>query len=176
MTYPRCEQRVHRNTLSLYNRIAIIFNYVVFQTDDMRNYYEVLNVSTNASAYEIKHSFRNLALKYHPDKNKNSEESKQIFMELVEAYEVLSDDSARRNYDSANLSTGSTFSSPHKWTAPADFDRIYSYTHIKRNYSKYSEGGGMWDISEASISSLWRATIVLFASLGAIAIYILMLS
>ena len=87
MTYPRCEQqRVHRNTLFLYTRIAIIFNYVVFQTNDMRNYYEVLNVSTKASAYEIKYSFRNLALKYHPDKNKNSEESKQIFMELVEAY------------------------------------------------------------------------------------------
>ena len=141
----------------------------------MRNYYEVLNVSTNASAYEIKHSFRNLALKYHPDKNKNSDESKQIFMELVEAYEVLSDDSSRRNYDAANLSTGSTFSSPHKWTAPADFDRIYSYTQIKRNYSKYSERGGMWDISENASVGMWKATIILFGSLGIIAIFILLL-
>jgi len=116
-----------------------------------------------------------MALKHHPDKNKNSEESKQIFMELVEAYEVLSDESARRNYDSANLGTSRAFSAQRKWTAPADFDRIYSYTQIKRNYSKYATGGGMWDISEAATSSLWKATIVLFASLGAMAVFILML-
>jgi DnaJ-class molecular chaperone len=141
----------------------------------MRNYYEILNVSTNASLSEIKRSFRGMALKHHPDKNKNSEESKQIFMELVEAYEVLSDESARRNYDSANLGAGRAFTAQRKWTAPADFDRIYSYTQIKRNYSKYSTGGGMWDISEAATSSLWKATIVLFASLGAVAVFILML-
>ena len=103
----------------------------------MRSYYEVLNVSTNASLSEIKRSFRSMALKHHPDKNKNSEESKQIFMELVEAYEVLSDESARRNYDSANLGASRAFTAQRKWTAPADFDRIYSYTQIKRNYSKY---------------------------------------
>jgi DnaJ-class molecular chaperone len=141
----------------------------------MRNYYEVLNVSTNASPSEIKHSFRNLALRYHPDKNKNSEESKQIFMELVEAYEVLSDDSARRDYDSANFAGARTFESQHKWTAPADFQQIYSYRRIKRNYSRHSAGGGIWDISDESISSLWKATIVLFASLGAVAMFILML-
>jgi DnaJ-class molecular chaperone len=141
----------------------------------MRNYYEVLNVSTNASPSEIKHSFRNLALKYHPDKNKNSEESKQIFMELLEAYEVLSDDSARRNYDSANFIDAHTFKSQRKWTAPADFEQIYSYRRIKRYYSQDEAGGGMWDISDASISGLWRATIVLFASLGAMAVFILVL-
>jgi DnaJ-class molecular chaperone len=141
----------------------------------MRNYYEVLNVSTNASLSEIKRSFRSMALKHHPDKNKNSEESKQIFMELVEAYEVLSDESARRNYDSTNLGGSRAFTAQRKWTAPADFDRIYSYTQIKQNYSKYSAVGGMWDISEAATSSLWKATIVLFVSLGAMAVFILIL-
>ena len=95
----------------------------------MRNYYEVLNVSTNASLSEIKYSFRSLALRYHPDKNKNSEESK----------------------------------------------RTFSYSRIKRKYGNYQVGGGMWDISEAATSSLWKATVALFASLGAIAIFILML-
>jgi DnaJ-class molecular chaperone len=141
----------------------------------MRNYYEVLNVSINASFSEIKHSFRSLALKHHPDKNNNSEESRQNFMELVEAYEVLSDENARRNYDSANLGATHAVTAQRKWTAPADFDRIYSYTRIKRDYSKYSAAGGMWDISEAATSSLWKATIVLFASLGAMAVFILML-
>lgn len=141
----------------------------------MRNYYEVLHVSTNASTSEIKHSFRSLALRYHPDKNKNSEESKQTFMELVEAYEVLLDERARRNYDAANFNTGHGFIPTRKWTAPADFDQIYSYSQIKRKYGKYAVGGGIWDISEAATTSLWKATIVLFASLGAIAIFILMM-
>jgi curved DNA-binding protein CbpA len=65
------------------------------------NHYEVLGVSNSASQADIRKSFRYLALKYHPDKNKNSEESKQKFMQIVEAYEILSDEQARRNYDTA---------------------------------------------------------------------------
>ena len=141
----------------------------------MRNYYEVLNVSTNASLPEIKHSFRSLALRYHPDKNKNSEESRRIFMELVEAYEVLSDENTRRKYDSTNFGANPNFIAQRNWTAPADFDRIYSYSWIKRKYGNYQVGGGMWDINEAATSSLWKATVALFASLGAIAVFILML-
>ena len=57
----------------------------------MPNYYEVLGVNVGATQDEIKKSFRNLALKYHPDKNGNSEESRQKFMKIVEAYAVLSD-------------------------------------------------------------------------------------
>ena len=141
----------------------------------MRNYYEVLNVSTNASLSDIKKSFRILALRYHPDKNKNSEESKRTFMELVEAYEVLSDEGSRRNYDSTNFGVGHSFTTQRKWTAPADFDRIYSYSQIKRKYGRHPGGGGIWDISEAATSGLWKATVVLFASLGAMAVFILMM-
>jgi DnaJ-class molecular chaperone len=64
------------------------------------NYYDILGVSPDASQADIRKSFRNLALKHHPDKNKNSEESKQKFMKIIEAYEVLSDEQARKNYDS----------------------------------------------------------------------------
>jgi DnaJ-class molecular chaperone len=61
--------------------------------------YKILEVSNiAASQAEIKRAFRRLALKYHPDRNKNSEESKQKFIEIVEAYEVLSDNQARKNY------------------------------------------------------------------------------
>ena len=68
----------------------------------MPNYYEILGVSPSATSEEIKKSFRNLAMKYHPDKNRNSEESKQKFMKIVEAYEVLSDRQARKSYDDVN--------------------------------------------------------------------------
>jgi DnaJ-class molecular chaperone len=140
----------------------------------MRSYYEVLNVNNNASLSEIKLSFRNLALKHHPDKNKNSEESKQAFMEIVEAYEVLSDERARKSYDLTSFSVSGP-SAQRRWTAPADFEQIYSYSQIKRRYGKYAVGGGMWDISEAASSDLWKATILLFASLGAVALFVLLM-
>lgn len=63
------------------------------------DYYKVLEVEKNASADAIKKSYRKLALKYHPDRNKEKDaESK--FKEISEAYAVLSDDTKRKQYDS----------------------------------------------------------------------------
>ena len=63
-----------------------------------KDYYEILGVDRNASKKEIKKAFRKLAMKYHPDKNKdvNAEEN---FKEINEAYEVLSNDAKRQKYD-----------------------------------------------------------------------------
>jgi len=65
---------------------------------EKRDYYEVLGVSRNASAEEIKRAFRNLARKYHPDVNK-APNAEARFKEINEAYEVLSDETKRRAYD-----------------------------------------------------------------------------
>lgn len=65
----------------------------------MRDYYETLNVSKDASQDEIKSSFRSLAKKYHPDLNPDDKEAEQKFKEINEAYEVLSDPEKRRKYD-----------------------------------------------------------------------------
>jgi molecular chaperone DnaJ len=59
------------------------------------NYYEVLGVNKNASQDEIKKAFRKKAVEHHPDKG--GDENK--FKELSEAYEILSDDEKRKNYD-----------------------------------------------------------------------------
>ena len=150
----------------------------------MPNYYEILGVSPSATSEEIKKSFRNLAMKYHPDKNRNSEESKQKFMKIVEAYEVLSDEQARRSYDDINndggvrRSTTTTFRKPGaspRWTPPADFSRVYSYEEIKKRYRSSSNvGGGMWDISDKASFGMWKATMLLFGCLGAVVLYILL--
>jgi molecular chaperone DnaJ len=64
-----------------------------------RDYYEVLGVSKDASENDIKLAYRRLARKYHPDVNKTDPNAKDKFIEVQEAYEVLSDPEKRRNYD-----------------------------------------------------------------------------
>ncbi|GFN34713.1 molecular chaperone DnaJ [Tepidimicrobium xylanilyticum] len=65
----------------------------------MKDYYEILNVSRDATQEEIKASFRKLAKKYHPDLNPNDKEAERKFKEINEAYEVLGDPEKRRRYD-----------------------------------------------------------------------------
>jgi molecular chaperone DnaJ len=64
-----------------------------------RDYYEVLGVTRNAEAEEIKKSYRKLAIKYHPDKNPGDKVAEEKFKELGEAYEILSDPQQRAAYD-----------------------------------------------------------------------------
>ena len=56
---------------------------------EKRDYYEVLGVSKDADAKEIKKAYRKLAMKYHPDKNPGDKEAEEKFKEINEAYEVL---------------------------------------------------------------------------------------
>jgi molecular chaperone DnaJ len=64
-----------------------------------RDYYEVLGLSKQAGADEIKSSYRKLALQYHPDRNPDNKEAEEKFKEATEAFEVLSDDNKRARYD-----------------------------------------------------------------------------
>ena len=59
----------------------------------------MLGVHRNASETEIKKTYRKLALQYHPDKNPGNKESEEMFKEISEAYEVLSDSQKRAQYD-----------------------------------------------------------------------------
>lgn len=65
----------------------------------MKDYYQVLRISRQASAAEVKRAFRRLAVLFHPDKN-SSAEALRLFQEINEAHEVLSDPLKRSGYDS----------------------------------------------------------------------------
>lgn len=64
-----------------------------------RDYYDILGVQRNAPADEIKKAYRKTAMQYHPDRNPGNKEAEDKFKEAAEAYEVLSDDQKRRQYD-----------------------------------------------------------------------------
>ena len=66
---------------------------------DKRDYYEVLGVSRNATADDLKKAYRKLAVKYHPDKNPDDKSAEEKFKEVSEAYDVLNDDQKRAAYD-----------------------------------------------------------------------------
>jgi molecular chaperone DnaJ len=64
-----------------------------------RDYYEVLGVSRNAGAEELKRAYRKLAMQYHPDRNNGDKVAEERFKEIGEAYSVLSDPDKRQRYD-----------------------------------------------------------------------------
>ena len=97
----------------------------------MGNWYQVLEVSQQASEEEIKVSYRRLAKKYHPDAHPGDKECEKRFKEISEAYSILSDQEKRKKYD-AELSqgrqtahSGKESRSPYmSRTEPVDFQNI----------------------------------------------------
>lgn len=98
-----------------------------------RDYYEILGIGKNSTKAEIKKAYRKLALKYHPDKNKESG-AEEKFKEISEAYAVLYDDEKRQMYDQYGH---------------AGIDQRYSYEDIFRgaDFSDIFRGVG-FDFSD----------------------------
>ena len=66
---------------------------------EKRDYYEVLGLARDSNQDQIKKAYRQLALKYHPDKNPGDKSAEEKFKELTEAYQVLSNEETRARYD-----------------------------------------------------------------------------
>lgn len=87
----------------------------------MKNYYEILGISKTATADEIKKAYRNLAFKYHPDRNSGDKVAEEKFKEINEAYDVLSDEKKRADYDSFGTSNSRYSGTNNSYNRNNDF-------------------------------------------------------
>lgn len=83
-----------------------------------RDYYDILGVSRNADADEIKKAYRKLAIKYHPDKNPGDKAAEDKFKEAAEAYEVLSSPEKKQRYDQFGHAGGASSASGYGGGGP----------------------------------------------------------
>lgn len=104
-----------------------------------KDYYELLGVDRSATDREIKKAFRKLAMKYHPDKNKEKG-AEEKFKEIAQAYEVLSDKEKRQKYDTYGdeaFSRGTGGQGPHF----QDFNMHDFFRHFDDAFASHQHHG-----------------------------------
>ncbi|MBI5586346.1 MAG: DnaJ domain-containing protein [Deltaproteobacteria bacterium] len=103
-----------------------------------KDYYKILGVEKKASEEEIKKSYRKLAMKYHPDRNKGDKKAEEKFKELSEAYAVLSDKEKRKQYDTVGSS-----GFQQRYTQE-DIFKGFDFSNIFREFG-FGGGGGSFE-------------------------------
>jgi len=102
--------------------------------NELVDYYEILGIEKTASNADVRKAYRKLALKWHPDKNPDQQESATVrFKQISEAYEVLSDDKRRNIYDEGpekHTSRRNRHSHHHSQESDDDFEQIFHFPHF----------------------------------------------
>lgn len=103
----------------------------------MKDYYEILGVQKTATGDEIKKAYRNLAFKYHPDRNAGNKEAEERFKQITEAYDVLGDEKKRNEYDRYGFQSN-TYS---------DYNSSYQNSYNSNAYQSnaYESEDAFWD-------------------------------
>jgi curved DNA-binding protein CbpA len=105
-----------------------------------KNYYIILSIKNSASSDEIKAAYRELAKKYHPDKNQGNKAAEEFFKEIQEAYTVLSNEEKRKKYD-LRFSYGSSYSQQKQTNQRAQYTQYtgnaYQYAQQQAQQKQY---------------------------------------
>ena len=107
----------------------------------MNDYYKDLGVEKTATEEEIKKAYRSLAFKYHPDRNPGDKVAEENFKKINAAYEVLGDETKRRNYD---------------LTGQADYNTYSQNTNYGQGYGPFGSYGSLNCVPKTEISSLFN--------------------
>ena len=106
---------------------------------EVKDYYQILGITKNASQDDIKKAYRNLARKYHPDFNPDDKKAEEKFKEIQEAHEVLSDEEKRKTYDmfgSAEFRPGGQTT----WRRAGDTGgQSYNYTYSANDFPGFED-------------------------------------
>lgn len=133
-----------------------------------KDYYRILGITKNSNEEEIKKAYRKLALKYHPDKNKDAS-AEEKFKEIAEAYEVLTDKKKRDTYDKFGEEglkkgygeTGAEHSGPYHFTYNGDPYKTFENFFHASNGSPFGNifggmtggpGGSVFDVDDGFYS------------------------
>ena len=116
------------------------------QKNQKRDFYEILGISKKASTEEIKKAYKQMALKYHPDRNKE-ENATELFKEISEAYSVLSNEDTRKKYD---LYGGDSpdFDDLHNAFSQNFANHFFQFTSNFGNFNANNGDGTEFDIDE----------------------------
>lgn len=115
-----------------------------------QDYYQILGVGRSAEVNEIKKAYRQLAMKYHPDKNPGDKEAEEKFKKIGEAYAVLSDPQKRRQYDQFGSAGMRGFGGFGGYGTPGGFDPFDIFREVF--------GGGFGDIFGMGTSGRRRSS------------------
>lgn len=109
---------------------------------EYKDYYKILGVDRKATEDAIKHAYRKLALKYHPDRNPGNKQAEEKFKEINEAYQVLSDPEKRARYDQL----GESYARWQQRGAPGGFNWEEWFTQAPGGGTVRIEYGDLGDI------------------------------
>ena len=110
--------------------------------ENKRDYYEVLGVSKDAGADEIKKAYRKGAMKYHPDRNPGDKSAEEKFKEIGEAYEVLSDADKRARYDQYGFAGVDPNFNPNAGFGGGGFGGFGDFGDLGDIFGSFFGGGG----------------------------------
>ena len=148
----------------------------------IKDYYKILGVPKTATSEDVKKTFRQLAIKYHPDRNSGDPKCEEKFKEITEAYGVLIDPSKRRKYDLFKANQGTGFQedrSNFRYTQDDILQGIFNnpryrkiFEELNQEFSQsgYRSGPGFFQntLFNTSSGGLWKLLWLLPGPLGRI--------